>query len=243
MTKRIVVGQSGNTAGQVVTEAQALGILGERRFLSADRVVVAWNKLIGERRTDHSIPLLELSDSLPIRYTEETLSAIAEDQAWCLIYDPGFSLRDNRAILGTDPDHQPCHYRDNDWWLSEREDEWASEKDKPAYHLVRMEGLFPLDNPSKDWDWQEEQIHQMGEVFHRVPSRIIANACVSCFLLNNERHLEAYSNFGPEMDASYCFVVTGFNRAGLNLGHWLRNDWGGYFGWGLLVCLSRKFDA
>jgi hypothetical protein len=240
--KRDLDSQSGNTAGKVATEAQASAILGEQRFLSADRVVMAWNKLIGERRTGHSIPLLEVSGRLPIRYTEETLNTVVEDPAWYLIYDPGFSLRYSRNILGTDPAHQPCHYRGNDWWLSEREDGWASEKDGPAYYLVSMKGLFPLDNPTKHWDWQEEQIHQMGDVFYRAPSRIIANACVSCLLLNNEWHLENYGSFGPEMDASYCFVVTGFNSTGLNFGHWIRNDWGGYFGWDLLVCLARKFD-
>lgn len=243
MTEKSDVTQSGNMAGQMVTEAGALSVLGKQRFLSADRVARAWNKLIQERRTDHSIPLLQLTGRPPVRYTEEMLRTIAEDPAWCLIYDPGFSLRDNYDILGADPDHQPCHYRDNDWWLAEREDAWAMQKDDPAYYLIRTEGLFPLDNAAKNWDWQETQIQEMGEIFHRAPSRIVANACVSFFLLNNQRILEAYSNFGPEMDASWCFIVVGFDSVGLNLGHWIRNDWGGYWDYNLRVFLARKFDA
>jgi hypothetical protein len=243
MTRKNVGRQSGKKPGELVTEAQALVILGEQRVLSADRVVATWNRLIKEQRTDHAILPLNLSATPSVWYTEETLKRIAKDPAWYLIYDPGFSLRENRAILGTDHDHQPCHLRDNDWWLAQREDSWATVKEEPAYHLVRMEGLFPLDNPAKDWDWQEAQIRQIGEAFVRAPTWLVVNACISCFLLNNVRYLETTYNFGPEMDADYCFLVTNFEQSGLNLGHWLRSDWGGYWVSGLMVCLARKFDV
>jgi len=230
-------------AGKTVTEAQALSILGERRFLSAGRVAAAWNKMIKERRTEHAIPPIEPAAGLAIRYGEKTLKEVAEDTGWYLIYDPEFSLRDTQAILGTDTERQPCFRGDNDWWFAEREDYWAGVSAEPAYYLVRMEGLFSLDNPARDWDWQDEQIKQMGEAFERTPTRIVVNACISCFLLNNQRFLEATYNFGPEMDADYCFLVTNFEPRGLNLGHWLRNDWGGYWVSGLTTSVARKFDA
>lgn len=229
---------------KTATEAQALGVFGERRFLTADRVVAAWNKLIEERRTDHAIKTLKQPDDTPINYTEATLKAMADDPKWYLIYDPGFSLRENRAILGTDPTRQPCHRQDNDWWwMSEREESWAAAREKPAYHLVRMEGLFPLDNPAKDWDWQKKQIEEMGESYERTPTRIIVNAIVSCLLLNQERFFENTYNFGPEMDADYCFLVVHLEPIGLSLGHWLQNDWGGYFISGLETSIARKFDT
>jgi hypothetical protein len=243
MTSKQVGGQRGKKPDKLVTEAQSLVILGEQRVLSADRVVAAWNGLIKERRTDHAILPISLSGSPSVQYTEETLKIMAKDPAWCLIYDLGFSLRENLAILGRNNEHQPCHFRDNDWWLAQREDSWATVKEKPAYHLIRMEGLFPLDNPAKDWDWQESQIKEMGKAFKRASTRLMVNSCVSWFLLNNVRYLENTYHFGPEMDADYCFLVTNFEQSGLNLGHWLRNDWGGYWVSGLMVCLARKFDT
>lgn len=232
----------GNKDRQWVTEARALSILGKRRFLSADRVGESWNQVIGELRTGHSVPLLKFSGSQPVRYTEETLEEVAKDPAWCLFFDPGFSIRDNREIIGVDPARQPCHRLDNDWWYREREDYWAKTREEPGYHLVRMEGLFQITNPAQDWEWQELQIKQMGELFQRAPTRVIINACVSFFLLNNQKYFVDYSNFGPERDSDWCYMVTSWDELGINLGHWLANDWGGYWGADLRVCLFRKFD-
>lgn len=226
---------------KLATRRQASQILGMTRFLHPGHVVPAWNRLISERRTDHSISSLKALDSLPIRYTEETLREVAQDRAWYLVYDPGFSLRDKRALLGTDRDHQPCHYPGNNWWLSQEEDKWAAARAEPAYHLVRMEGLFPCDEPQKNWDWQEEQIRQMGEMFYRAPSRVVGNACITCFLLNSQqRHLETCYHWGPEQSSDGYFVGVGhFDCRGFRVGHWYRDGWSGR----LRVCVARKFDA
>ena len=230
--------------GKTFTEAEAIGILGERRFLAADKVVAAWNKLVGEHRTDRAVKPLKSPGSPVIKYSEAILEEMAADPGWYVIYDPGLSLRENRAILGTDPARQPCHRRDNDWWwLSQREEPWAAAREKPDYHLLRMEGLFPLDNAARDWDWQKKQIEEMGASYERTPTRIIVNAIVSCFLLNQERFFENTYNFGPEMDADYCFLVVHLEPIGLSLGHWLQNDWGGYFISGLETSVMRKFDT
>lgn len=230
-------------AGTMIKETQASRLFGEQRFLSADRVVSAWNGLIDEHRTDYTIPSLELSGSQPIRYRQDTLEEAVRDPAWHLIFDPGFSLRENRAILGTDPDHQPCHLLGNDWWLSPEDEGWANEKAEPAYHLIRMAGLFSLDNFSKNWDWQEDQIREMGTDFKRTPTRVLANAQVSCFLLNGKMQFQDTYVFGPELDSSYCFIVAFWDQSGLNIGHWMRNDWGGYWVSDLSVCLTREFDS
>jgi hypothetical protein len=243
MTENKAGNPLGSKAGVRVTEAQASRLFGEHRFLSADRVVSAWNGLIGERRTDDTVPPLELSGSQPIHYSQAILEEAARDPAWHLIFDPGFSLRENRAILGTDPDHQPCHLRGNDWWLSPQDEGWVNEKAEPAYHLIRMAGLFSLDNFAKDWDWQETQIQEMDAGFRRVPTRILADAQVSCFLLNGKTQFPDSYIFGPELDSSYCFIVAFWDRSGLNLGHWMRNDWGGYWVSDLCVCLTREFDV
>jgi hypothetical protein len=228
---------------KTVTEAQAAAIFGERRFLSAEKVVRAWNKLIEEGRGGHAHKPIKVPDNVPIPYSEATLKELGADNRWYLIYDPGFSPRENREIVGTDPEKQPCHRADNDWWLAEREDFWAGAKEDPGYRLFTMEGLFPLDNAAKDWDWQDEQVKAMGEAYERASTRLIANACISCFLVNQERHFESTYNFGPEMDADYCFLVTNFEQQGLSIGHWLRNDWGGYWVSGLATCVARKPDT
>ena len=105
---------------QPITDSEVLRQLGERRFLSAERVVSEWNRLIKEKRNQHSITPVEIPEDLQIPYTADTLNEFSRDTGWYLIYDPGFSLIDNRLITGTDPAHPPCHREDNDWWLAER---------------------------------------------------------------------------------------------------------------------------
>jgi hypothetical protein len=227
---------------RLINNSEASRQLGERRFLSAERVVSEWNKLIKEKRSQHSIAPIEISADLQIPYTADTLNEFSRDTGWYLIYDPGFSLINNRLIIGTDPSHPPCHREDNDWWLVEREQRWASKTESPGYYLVKMEGILTLDNAAKDWDWQDEQIKQMGKKLQRASTRVVVNAMVSCYLLNGEKHLDKYSFFGPEVDADWCLLVTGWDEHGINLGHWLRNDWGGYWGADLRVCLSYKYD-
>ena len=53
------------------------------------------------------------------------------------------SLRDNRLILGVNPECVPSHRQDNDWWLSQREDTWAAKKEEDSYCLVKMGGPVP----------------------------------------------------------------------------------------------------
>ena len=235
-------GESGATPGKGVTEAKALNILGEQRFLAAARVAAAWNILIGERRSEHTIPPIKLAGSPPIRYTEATLTAVSKDPGWYLIYEPGFTLKDNRAILGTDPTRSPSHREDNTWWFAQREEGWVNKKHDTGYYLIKMEGALTLDDASKDWRWQEKQIQQMGEAFQRAPTQIVLNSVVTCFLLNNQKYISKYNNFGPELDADYCYVTCVFDNAGLSLGHWVNNDWGGYWGSEIRVLLGRKPD-
>jgi len=235
MEKEVVV-------GRFVNEARALGILGEQRFLSAERVVGAWNDLNKERRTGHSLPLLEVPTGVSIRYTEGVLREMAGDPGWYLVYDSGFSLRDNYAIVGRDINHQPCHHQGNGWCLSQKEDYWAATRGEPAYYLVKPKGLFPCDIPKKNWDWQEEQISQIGSrAFYRAPSRVVANHLVSCFLLNGgERHFKDCYHWGPEMNSAGRPVRLGFFvREGLYLSSESRGNWGSH----LCVCLVRKFDT
>lgn len=231
-----------NVSGQGVSEAKALSILGEKRFLSADRVISIWNKLIKEPRTEHNIPPLKIAGSPPIRYAGETLQAVAKDPDWYLLYEPGIALKDSYAILGTEPAPQPRFAKGNEWWFAQREEEWVNKKYDAGYYLVRMEGVLTLDDASKDWRWQERQIKEMGEAFQRAPTQVVLNALVACFLLNNQRYLSKYNNFGPERDADYCYVTLVFDDAGVSLGHWVDNDWGGYWGSEIRILLSRKFD-
>jgi hypothetical protein len=242
MANKNVGGQSGAAPGKELTEAKALNILGEQRFLSADRVVGVWNKLIKEHRTEHNIPPLKLSGSPPIRYTGETLQALAKDSGWYLLYEPGIALKDSYAIIGTEPAPLPRFAKGNDWWFAQREEGWVNKKYDAGYYLVSMDGVLTLDDASKDWRWQEKQIKQIGDAFQRAPTQIMLNALVSCFLLNNQRYLSKYNNFGPEMDADYCYITLVFDDAGVSLGHWVDNDWGGYWGSEIRVLLSRKFD-
>jgi len=270
MKKKVVVGQSGISAGQqqdfwrkvddgtidgnvfgyfldhvaeirrvalgsdLVTEARALAILGESRFLSAGRVIPAWNRAIQEKRTAE-LPLLEAPGSTVIRYSEQTLREAAQDVAWHLVWNPGLSLRNNRAIFGVNTEQQPCHYKDNTWWLGPKEDGWATEKGETGYYLLRMEGLFA----GQTWDDQEAEISRMGMEFYRSPSRLITNACFSIFLLTGRRPLETYYHWGPEAVSGGRLVRVGsFGCGGFFVYDWLRVGRSGR----IRVCLARKFQ-
>lgn len=283
MKRKVVVGQSGITAGQMkdfwrmvndgtldgnvfdyilthiteireeafdgnfVTETRALSILGERRFLAADQVISMWNDLIKEQRANRELPLLEVaSEKLIIRYTEATLRELAKDPAWYLIYDAGLSLRDIHFVLGTDCNYQPCCDPRNIGALSmccvdgKEEMKCFEKRERSTYYAVRMEGLFPCEPPEKAWDSQESKIKDMGEEFYRAPARLIANSCIACFLLNDERHLQNCWHWGSEVGGVFSgqLAVAFFNSLGLALECWSRDNPLG----NTKVCLIRKFD-
>lgn len=220
---------------QVINEEQVLKIL-RGRFLSAEHIVFKWNEIIKEQRTSSNIPLLEAPEVFPIRYFEETIELLAEDKNWFLIYDPGFSLRDNWAILGTTIGCRPNHNCKSKWWFRKDEDQWASKPGVPGYYLINMEGLFG----KKRWEDQECLIQEMGREFYRAPSRIATNAYIARCLLNRKGPLENYEHWGPEKICDeQNRVVIGFTSSGLFVNYW-PSDGQAYK---LRVYIIRKFDV
>ncbi len=211
-----------------VTLVRAISILGEKKVVG-----------IGQAATVRGMK--EFDSTARIRYSESTLRecAVQNLQAgtdWRLVYCFGFSLRELRDEIGTDPKKQPCCYA-NDWWLGKKEDDWATAKPESGYYLVDFAGRFARTS----WHRQEQEIAKVGGKFFRTPEAIIAEAITTVFQVWNERLLENWYHWGPSLvSVGFRVCVGDFARDGWLVGH-CHPDGGDLDG--LRVCIARKFES
>ncbi len=210
-----------------VTLARALNILGEQKVLTVEQAAKARK--------------LSASQNVAIRYSEATLRECSDqnkraDTDWRLVYVFGLSLRELRDQVGTNPNLQPCVYK-NDWWLEKQEDGWANEKPESGYYLIDFNGRWG----STSWNNQEENIQKLGSDYERTHETVISEATFSIYQTTKERLLETWYHWGKNLD-SYGdrVLVGGFDRDGLSVDvchpAWLGVGW-------MRVCVSRKFQS
>ncbi|TSC90308.1 MAG: hypothetical protein G01um10142_429, partial [Parcubacteria group bacterium Gr01-1014_2] len=138
---------------------------------------------------------------LPIRYSEDTLRACAKENVeqgtdWRLVYLRGNSLRQERERVGINRKRQPC-FHNNDWWLSEKEDNWATEKFEAGYYLIDFNGRFGRTS----WQNQENVIVQLGPEFERAHEAMVTEAALRIFEATGERLLETWYYWGRSLDS------------------------------------------
>ncbi len=202
--------------------------LGRQKIITTDDVCLAFAQ-----------PSVSNGTEMSIRYTEDTLQRCAKlNQAreadWRLISALSLSLRDQRRILGTDRNNQPCFYN-HDWWMSESEDSWANSQPKSGYYLIDLTPRFY----HTSWYGQKTKIAEMGSGFKRVDERVFSQALISIFKTHGERlHAGAY-HWGRAKDSfGYRIYVGHFNSGGLFVGHGhpLGEDYGQF------VCVGLKTE-
>lgn len=209
-------------------EAQVIDILGKCKVVTLAQAAMVW-------------AITPVPTIAPIHYSSETLRECAhENQSqntdWRLVCINGFSLREQRERIGTDRNRQPCFYN-NDWWLQESENEWATFKPEADYYLVNFKGRFG----STSWEKQEKKIAGLGNQFERAHETVVAEAVFSVFKTTGERLLEKWYHWSQTLDSfGRRVLVGGFDRGGLVVDDyhpdWLAHD-------GLRVCLLRKFNT
>jgi len=209
---------------------RAIRILGERRVFSPEQVASALNPF----RKRVGLPELVPPQGVEIPYSDEVLKKHA-DGKWLLIYSYGLSLREQRQMVGVDPNHQPCVYN-NDWWLKQKEDSWATKGVKPGWYLVCLEGRYG----SQTWQSQEESIQkEWGQDYDRADEHLMGEAYLSAFLITRERPLGNFYHWGKSLGSDGSRVGVGrFDRVGL----YVDGYWGGGYDDYLRVCLLRKFQ-
>lgn len=201
----------------LVTESDVLELLGER-FFSAEQVVSAWNMIINEKRTGHQISPLGTPGNLTIRYSLDTIREANKSPTWYLVYNPGFSLRDILAILGSNHKYQPQHLHGNDWWCLPKEiNLWTGERGEGNYHLIRMKPFLR----NITWQEQEEVLHK-GRKIPRAPSRLMVCARLTYFLIKKEYIFPECNHWGPELLSSDTKIVcvSSVNKRGFTLYGW-----------------------
>lgn len=217
----------GDKAG--VTLARAFKLLGEKKVVG-----------MGEAATVRG--LKEFDPGVPIRYSEATLRECTVQNRdvgtdWRLVPTFGFSLRELREQIGTDPSHQPCCYPNN-WWLEKKEDNWATKKPETGYWLIDFNGRFARTS----WNNQECEIAKLGDGFLRTPEAVIAEAITTIFQITNERLLESWYHWGPSLDSGGLLVCVGsFGEGGWDGVSDALPDYAAYGD--LRVCIARKFQS
>ena len=211
------------------TIVRAINILGASKVFTLQQANEVWglNKV-------NMIPI--------VRYSEKTLqeAALANKKGeadWRLVYIIGLTLLEQRKIIGTDQNQQPCFYKDNDWYTKYKEKFWAEKKPETAgnYHLINFKGLFG----SLNYQNQEIEIQKLGNNFERTNPHIFGEAILAIFKTSGERIAENWYHRSSVLDADRDRVYVGYFVAG---GLGVRNYWDGRDFDDLRVSLFRKFE-
>ncbi|MBI4122288.1 MAG: hypothetical protein HY461_03070 [Parcubacteria group bacterium] len=174
-----------------------------------------------------------------IRYSEDTLRACAKENAeigtdWRLVYLRGNSLREERERVGTNRKCQPCFYN-NDWWLSEREADWATEKFEAGYYLIDFNGRFS----QTSWQNQNKEVEKLVPDFERAHEAAVTEAALRIFEATGERLLPNWYHWGCSLDSHGHRVFVGFF---VSRGWNVYDCHPDYDDFDLRVCLFRKFQ-
>jgi len=178
--------------------------------------------------------------SVRIRYSEATLRRCAAENKsgasdWRLIYCHGLSLREQREKWGTDKEVQPCHHKDNTWWLKKEEDKWANFKPEDGYYLLNFKPRFA----NMKWQPQEDEIKKLGPQFERCHETIFSEAVFTNFKVNGERIAENWWHWGVSVSSIGGHVSVG----SFDLDGWSVNSYyGNRCNPNLRVCLALKFE-
>lgn len=191
-------------------EKQAIAILGRDKVITVGDVAQKWG--------------MEPSEAPTIACPEEVLRQCARDNKagkadWRLVYVLGSSLRKQREIQGTDRNKQPCFYN-NDWWLNEKEDVWATQEVPSGYRLLNLKLQFL----NKNWQEQENDIAiaKLGKEYERAEEQAVAEAFLSIFMVKGERLMQSTYHWGRALVSGGSRVLVGrFGGDGLDVdGHW-----------------------
>lgn len=203
---------------------KAIAILGRDRVITVGEVAQKWGMGPSE------VPTIACPEEVLRQCARDNKAGIAD---WRLVYVLGSSLRKQREIQGTDRKKQPRFYN-NDWWLNEKEDAWATQEVPSGYRLLN----FKLQFLNRNWQEQENDIAKLGKEYERAEEQAVAEALLSIFMVKGERLMQAVYHWGRFLGSGGFRVIVGRLD-----GHGLDVDsfWPGYRFPSLGVVVARKF--
>lgn len=215
----------------IVDLRTSIAVLGETKVITRDQAHTAFNQP-------------ESNDHVMIRYFEDSVRKCAEmnamGQDFRLVYGLPLSFREQRQIIGVNPNRQPCFNSDDHWWLGYKEDAWAKSQPEAGYYLIDFKGQFNRTN----WNDQNDRIIEMGEQYERADERVFSQSLISIFKTHGQRLHKETCHWGLLEDSKgyrVCAGFFGFYGLWVVSGHPSRaSDSIGRDS--LLVCVSLKFD-
>lgn len=220
---------------EALRERDVVKFVRETRIISAKSVIGAWNGVIEERRRGHQSQCLRLPRITSVSYDKETIQSILGQQMWRLVYDPGISLLEMQRILSSDRRNQPCHYRGNEWWLSDESYDQSGQKEEPGYYLVKMGANLC----NMTWQDQNLALIRMGKMFVRASLRLMISLNISYFLTHKTYLSGRCSHWGPKNDSKEGNICASrIGPEGFALYRWNSRCPSPDLG----VCVIRKFD-
>jgi hypothetical protein len=153
-----------------------------------------------------------------VPYREETLEWCifqnTEGEDWRLIFHAGTSARYQRKIIGVTG--QPRFYKDNTWWLDEKENSWANATLPVRFWLVNFKPFKPGTGVNY-WHGQAEEIQKYAQITRRkvvrCPSNVFRQGVFDAYRQNNGERItggsDCWYHWGEEETADGRRVFSG----------------------------------
>lgn len=216
-------------------------LLGQDKVITAEQAANAWG--------------LEVPHDIPIRYSEKTLSQVAEENRlgqadWRLIYcydislSEQFKLTNSRTSFFDELDLSP-EYRDSpgfelDYVFMDKNCGTGRRKSyKPlrGYYLINFQPQFT----NMSYYEQCRAISNIGPGFERCHETILAQAVLSIFIATGERMLQYCVHLGYlyESDNPTIITIGNLRTSKICISAYYRWDTGQKL---VQVCVLRKFE-
>ena len=176
---------------------RAIKVLGTDKVVTAIQAHKAW----GRESPGEEVSVVGLREGI-LQSAADTNKTGATD--FRLVYCLGISLRDQREFLGVDLKKLPC-YSEEDWWLAETEDSWATRNPACGYRLLD----FRLRFGGLGWNVAEDEIARLGADYSRADEVIVAEACSSVSQVHDKRLLAFEVHAGATADSKGDIVSVG----------------------------------
>lgn len=185
------------------TPVRAINILGKKRIISTREACGYWKK---------KMRVYETFSAEEISYSDKTLREAARQNkegkaSWDLIYIIGITLPEQRALLGIDPQSQPCFRPGYDWFLDETEKFWAEkETTKGDYYLINFKdfGTHGLTYPE-----QLKKVEELGPGYEVVDPHMLAESLISIRNHTNENIANFWTHRSSVVNSKNEYVCVG----------------------------------
>ena len=178
-------------------EQIAAKILGSNKVIGFQDAIRVWN--VEQPGYEPTMP-----------FSEDVLRLCAKENKkgadWRLVWINGFSLRQQHGIAGCNIKKQPCFDPNYTRWLEAAQNSWATQSVEVGYRLLNFKKNFS----DMTWHDQNDEIAKLGEKFERAEEQVVAEACLTIFMVKKERLLKNWYHRGRFQASDGDSVDVGF---------------------------------